>query len=131
MFWRGGTRMISLPYSVALSFPFQLVYGRFGLVPSGVRQMKKLLILLLSICALVLAQFPARAQGVSFGIPLPFPFLFYNFGPTYYSQPYYGGYYGRPYYGGYYGRPYYARPYYYRRAYYYGGYRPRYYGPGW
>ena len=94
-------------------------------------QMKKLLILLLSICALVFAQFPARAQGVSFGIPLPFPFLFYNFGPTYYSQPYYGGYYGRPYYGGYYGRPYYARPYYNRRAYYYGGYRPRYYGPGW
>ena len=112
---------------VALSFPFQLVYGRFGLVPSGVRQMKKLLILLFSVCALVLAQVPARAQGVSFGIPLPFPFLFYNFGPTYYSQPYYG----RPYYGGYYGRPYYARPYYYRRGYYYGGYRPRYYGPGW
>src|SRR5260370_24454565 len=80
--------------------------------------MKKLLILLLSICALVFAQFPARAQGVSFGIPLPFPFLFYNFGPTYYSQPYYGGYYARPSHPGEYGRPYYARPYYFRRAYY-------------
>ena len=44
--------------------------------------MKRPLILLLSICALVLAgQLPARAQGVSFGIPLPFPFLFYNLGP--------------------------------------------------
>jgi hypothetical protein len=94
--------------------------------------MKKLLILVPCICALVLAQLPARAHDVSFGIrlpfpflfynparahgvssgiPLPFPFLFYDFGPAY-SQAYY--------------RPYYARPYYYRRAYYYGGYgRPR------
>ena len=39
--------------------------------------MKKLLILLFSICALVLVQLPARAGEVSFGIPLPFPFLFY------------------------------------------------------
>jgi hypothetical protein len=89
--------------------------------------MNKLLILLLSICALVLTQLPARCQGVSFGIPLPFPFLFYNFGPAYYPQPYYGGYYSRPCY---------RRSYYYR-DYYYGGYcRPRYYGhryygPGW
>jgi hypothetical protein len=44
--------------------------------------MKRSLILLLSICALVLAgQLPGSAQGVSFGIPLPFPFLFYNLGP--------------------------------------------------
>ena len=44
-------------------------------------QMKRPLILL-SICALVLVgQLPASAQGVSFGIPLPFPFLFYNLGP--------------------------------------------------
>ena len=53
-------------------------------------QMKRPLILL-SICALVLVgQLPASAQGVSFGIPLPFPFLFYNFGPTYRAQPDYG-----------------------------------------
>ena len=85
--------------------------------------MNKRLILLLSICALVFTQVPARAQGVSFGIPLPFPFLFYNFGPDYYYRPYYSGYR--------------YRPYYYRRDYYYGGYYrpryygPRYYGPGW
>jgi hypothetical protein len=90
--------------------------------------MKKLLILLFSVCALVLTQLPAQAQCVSWGIPLPFPFLFYNFGPSYYSQPYYSGYYYRPYY---------SRSYYYPRGYYYGGYyRPRYYGspyygPGW
>jgi hypothetical protein len=43
--------------------------------------MKKLLIVLLIICGLVFAaQPPARAQGVSFGIPLPFPFMFYNYG---------------------------------------------------
>jgi hypothetical protein len=89
--------------------------------------MNKLLILLLAICALVLSQLPARAQGVSWGIPLPFPFLFYNFGPSY-DQPYYGGYYHRSYYG---------RPYYYGRGCYYRGYYrpryygPRYYGPGW
>ena len=53
--------------------------------------MKWLLTLLLSICALVLAaQPPARAQGVSYGIPLPFPFVFYNFGPAYHAQPCYG-----------------------------------------
>jgi hypothetical protein len=92
--------------------------------------MNKLLILSLAICALVLSQLPARAQ-VSWGIPLPFPFLFYNFGPSY-AEPYYGGYYYRSYCG----RPYY-RPYYYGRAGYYRGYYrprsygPRYYGPGW
>ena len=92
--------------------------------------MKRLLILTLSVCALALvAQSPVRAQGVSFGIPLPFPFLFYNFGPTYYARPYYGA--------AYYPPPY-PRPVirYYRPAYYYGYHRPRYYrriyhGPGW
>jgi hypothetical protein len=88
--------------------------------------MNKLLIFLLAVCALVLSQVPARAQ-VSWGIPLPFPFLFYNFGPSY-DYPYYGGYYYRPYCG----RPYYN----YRSGYYRGYYRPRYYGsryygPGW
>jgi hypothetical protein len=87
--------------------------------------MRRLLILLFPIF-LLSTQLCARADGVSFGIPLPFPFLFYNFGQTYNAQPAY-------YYGGYYGRPYCA-PGYYRRAYYYGGYyRPRYrsYQPGW
>jgi hypothetical protein len=99
-----------------------------------VPQMKKLLILFVAICGLMLATQPlGRAQGVSFGIPLPFPFLFYNFGPTYYAQLYYGA--------AYYPRPYYVRPVrYYRPAYhyrYYGYYyrpryyRPAYYGPGW
>jgi hypothetical protein len=40
-------------------------------------------------------QLPAHTQGVSFGFPLPFPFLFYNFGPTYSAPAYYGGYYPR------------------------------------
>ena len=73
--------------------------------------MKRLLVLLLSICTSVLiAQLPARAQGVSYGIPLPFPFLFVNFGPTCYAQPYYGT--------AYHPRPYYTRPVrYYRPAY--------------
>jgi len=80
--------------------------------------MKKSFILLLIIGALVVAPLPARADGISFGIPLPFPFVFYNIGP---AEPAYSGYY----------RPYYGRPYYHRRAYYYSGYyRPRYYyGP--
>jgi hypothetical protein len=56
--------------------------------------MKKLLILFLSICALVITQIPAEAGHLSFGIPLPFPFLFYNFcrQPGYekaYSKDYY------------------------------------------
>ena len=73
--------------------------------------MKRLLILLVSICALVLtAQLPGRAQGVSYWIPLPFPFVFYNFGPTWCAQPYYGT--------AYYPRSYYGRPVrYYRPAY--------------
>ena len=66
--------------------------------------MKKSLILLLLVSALVVAPLPARADGISFGIPLPFPFVFYNFGP---AEPAYSGYYYRPYYG----RPYYGRPY--------------------
>jgi hypothetical protein len=60
--------------------------------------MKKLLILLLAILFLG-AQLPAHAQGVSFGIPLPFPFMFYNFGPGYSTQSYYTGY-NRPAYCG-------------------------------
>jgi hypothetical protein len=81
--------------------------------------MKKSLILLLLVGALLVAPLPARADGISFGIPLPFPFVFYNIGP---AEPAYSGYYYRPYYG---------RPYYHRRVYYYNGYyRPRYYyGP--
>ena len=60
--------------------------------------MRKLLILLLPLF-LLSTQLSARADGVSFGIPLPFPFLFYNFDQSYYAQPtYYGGYYRRPYY---------------------------------
>ena len=84
--------------------------------------MKKLLIALLPILFFG-TQLPSQAQNVSFGIPLPFPFLFYNFGPAYSAQPYYGGYYRRTYYG----RP----AYYYRPTYYYGygGWRG-YYGPG-
>ena len=81
--------------------------------------MRKLLILLLPLF-LLNTQLSARADGVSFGIPLPFPFLFYNFDQSYYAQP--------AYYGGYYRRPYYA-PRYYPRAYHYGGYYRRYYRP--
>jgi hypothetical protein len=98
-------------------------------LPGGVFSMKKLLIVLLPIL-LFSAQLPSQAQNVSFGIPLPFPFLFYNFGSASYSQPYYGGYYRRPYYG----RPaYYYRPAYYGYRYYRPYYPPRYwgYGPGW
>jgi hypothetical protein len=90
--------------------------------------MKKLIILLLPILFLAI-QRPANAQGVSFGFPLPFPFLFYNFGPDYSTQTYYsGGYYPRAYCGR--RAYYYRRPYYYRPSYYGGYYRP-YYGPGW
>src|SRR5207245_155873 len=81
-------------------------YGRFAQPPRRY-SMKKLLILLLPILFLG-TQLPAHAQSVSFGIPLPFPFLFYNFGPTYSAPGYYSGYYGRAYYG----RPVYRRPYY-------------------
>jgi hypothetical protein len=56
--------------------------------------MKKLLILFLSICALVITQIPAEAGHLSFGIPLPFPFLFYNFCP----QPGYEKGYSKDYY---------------------------------
>jgi hypothetical protein len=56
----------------------------------------KALLVLLAACSLLLAsQHPAQAQ-VSWGIPLPFPFLFYNFNQGY-AQPYYGG--QRAYYG--------------------------------
>jgi hypothetical protein len=99
----------------------------------------KTLLVLIAACGLLLAsQRPAQAQ-VSWGIPLPFPFLFYNFNQGNYSQPYYGQrvYYDRSYYS----RPgdctpsrhaYFYHPY-YRPRYYYGpalqpGY---YYGPRW
>jgi hypothetical protein len=85
--------------------------------------MKTLLVLLAACGLLLLSQQPARAQ-VSWGFPLPFPFLFYNFHQDYYGygpQPYYGR---RAYYSQ--GRC--VRPYCVpgRRAYYYRGY---YYGP--
>ena len=105
--------------------------------------MKRLLILFLPLFFLSI-QHSARADGVSFGIPLPFPFLFYNFDQGYHAQPAYAQ---PPYYGGYYRQPYCAPS--TRRAYYYGYYRryyppmyrsyrpgwygygwPRYYGPG-
>jgi len=60
--------------------------------------MKKLLILFLSICALVMTQVSAGAGCLSFGIPLPFPFLFYNFGPKYCPQPGYEKGYSKDYY---------------------------------
>src|SRR5258708_34155739 len=83
--------------------------------------MNKLLILLLAICALVLSQLPAQAQGVSWGIPLPFPFLFYNFSPSYNAQPYYGGYYFPPHH---------SRPSFYIRSYFTTGlYQPPYFVP--
>lgn len=103
---------------------FSANYGSFGAAPRRI-PMKRLLILFLPIFFLSTQQ-PARAQGVSFGIPLPFPFLFYNFGQGYYAQP------AQPaYYRAYYRQPSCAPA--YRRAYSY-GYYPRYYRPmypGW
>jgi hypothetical protein len=105
---------------------------------------KTLLVLLAAGGLLLASQRPAQAQ-LSWGIPLPYPFLFYNFNQGYSSQqPYYGqrGYSGQRYYY----RPanctpsrsaYFYRRYYPPRYYYYGpawqpGYHsPRYYGPGW
>ena len=56
----------------------------FGhLVPnydSRLRPMKKILVLLFCVCALLGSVRPAEAGNVSWGIPLPFPFLFYKFG---------------------------------------------------
>ncbi|MBV8213292.1 MAG: hypothetical protein JOZ08_08715 [Verrucomicrobia bacterium] len=40
--------------------------------------MKKILVLLFFVCALIGSVSPAEAGNVSFGIPLPFPFLFYK-----------------------------------------------------
>jgi hypothetical protein len=103
----------------------------------------KTLLVLLATCGLLLAsQRPAQAQ-VSWGIPLPFPFLFYNFNQGYYSQQLSYG--QRAYYSqGYHCRPGYcthARHAYFNRGYYRPYYRPRYYyepawpqsyyGPGW
>ena len=60
--------------------------------------MKQLLILFLSICALLITQVPAEAGHLSFGIPLPFPFVFYNFGSKYCPQPGYEKGYSKDYY---------------------------------
>jgi len=57
-----------------------------------VRPMKKLPTLFFCICALLSTQYPANAQGPSWGIPLPFPFLFYNFGPSHCARPCENGY---------------------------------------
>jgi hypothetical protein len=46
----------------------------------GCRPMKKIPVLLFSVCALIGSMCPAEAGNLSFGIPLPFPFLFYKFG---------------------------------------------------
>ena len=40
--------------------------------------MKKILVLLFCVCALLVSALPTEAGGVSWGIPLPFPFLFYK-----------------------------------------------------
>ena len=64
--------------------------------------MKTVLIFFLSICALLMTQLAAGAGGLSFGIPLPFPFLFYKFGAKQCPQPGYekgyskDGYYYQP-----------------------------------
>ncbi len=81
--------------------------------------MKKTFLFILIISAFALGtQQPACAGNVTFGFPLPFPFVFYNVGgPGHYSRPYYGGYWRRPY-----------RAYFYRRPYWRGHYR-RYWGP--
>jgi hypothetical protein len=42
--------------------------------------MKKILVPLFCACALLGSALPAEAGGVSWGFPLPFPFLFYKFG---------------------------------------------------
>jgi hypothetical protein len=60
--------------------------------------MKRLLILLLSICVLLITQVSAGAGGLSFGIPLPFPFLFYKFGPKHCHRSGYEKGYGKDYY---------------------------------
>jgi hypothetical protein len=60
--------------------------------------MKRLLILFLSICALLITQISAGAGCLRFGIPLPFPFLFYSFEPKYCPQPGYEKGYSKDYY---------------------------------
>ena len=42
--------------------------------------MKKIAVLLFGLCALLGSVHPAEAGNVSWGFPLPFPFLFYKFG---------------------------------------------------
>jgi hypothetical protein len=128
-----------------------------GGTPDIIFQRMKTIVVLLAASGLLLAsQRPAQAQ-VSWGIPLPFPFLFYNFDQGYQQpQPYYGNqsaYYNQPYNGGQpvyyrpgYSRPgdctpsrhaYFYRPYYQPRSFYrpqpsyYYGPQPGYYGPRW
>ena len=42
------------------------------------RPMKKIVVLLVCVCALLGSVHPAEAGGLSWGIPLPFPFLFWK-----------------------------------------------------
>jgi hypothetical protein len=73
---------------VSTLFAAQKIKVRDALVELKINPVKTLLVLLAA-CALLLAsQRPAQAQ-VSWGIPLPFPFLFYNFnqGPVSWGIP--------------------------------------------
>ena len=67
-----------------MPFAGELFSSFFGhLVPnygSRLRPMKKILVLLFCVCALLGSVRPAEAGNVSWGFPLPFPFLFYKFG---------------------------------------------------
>ena len=75
---RHGRRRRLIPLAGNL---FSSFFGR--LVPhydSRLRPMKKILVLLFCVCALLGSVRPAEAGNVSWGIPLPFPFLFYKFG---------------------------------------------------
>jgi hypothetical protein len=47
---------------------------------NATRPMRKLAIILFALGAILDSQQVAKADGVSWGIPLPFPFLFYKFG---------------------------------------------------
>ena len=67
----------STPWSNSV-LPFFVRLWQISCEP--VRPMKKLAILVFGLCAMVCSQPAAKADGLSWGIPLPFPFLFYNFG---------------------------------------------------
>ena len=66
------------PAEVSLFLPFLSALCDTGFEP--VRPMKKIAVLLFCVCALFGAVNPAAAGNVSWGFPLPFPFLFYKFG---------------------------------------------------